>query len=91
MLLRTNVFHNSLLEQAPSTVRLAEDEEAEDEEKWDVEEILDFRVRDGQLEYLIKWMDFGPESNSREPVGIFNCPEKTVEFHRRHRERPGVE
>jgi hypothetical protein len=53
MKLRTNVFHISLLEPAPKNARLAHDIEAEDEEEeWDVEEILDSRItNEGQLEY----------------------------------------
>jgi hypothetical protein len=65
MRLRTNVFHISLLEPAPKTARPDTTVEAEDEEEeWDVEGILDSRITDGQLEYLVKWLDFGPEDNS---------------------------
>ena len=44
MRLRPNVFHISLLELEPTTVRTAEHEEAEDEEVWDVEEVLDSKI-----------------------------------------------
>ena len=55
MRLRTNVFHISLLEPAPKSARLDKDAEAEDEEEeWDVEEVLDSRITKGQLEYLVK-------------------------------------
>ena len=65
MRLRTNVFHISLLEPAPPNIRLNKDTKAEDkEEEWEVEEVLDSRITGGQLEYLIKWLDFGPEDNS---------------------------
>jgi hypothetical protein len=89
MRLRTNVFHISLLEPAPKNTRLGKDVEAEDEEEeWDVEEVLDSRITKGQLEYLVKWLDFGPEDNSWQPATNLNCPEKLQEFHQRNPDRP---
>jgi hypothetical protein len=90
MRLRTNVFHISLLEPAPRDMKPDNDIEAEDEEEeWDVEEVLDSRITDkGQLEYLIKWLDFGPEDNSWEPTTNLHCPEKLQEFHQRNPDRP---
>jgi hypothetical protein len=89
MRLRTNVFHISLLEPAPKNARLGKDVEAEDEEEeWDVEEVLDSRITKGQLEYLVKWLDFGPEDNSWQPATNLNCPEKLQEFHQRNPDRP---
>ena len=38
-----------------------------DEEVYAVEEIRDHRVRRGQLQYLIKWMNYGEEENTWEP------------------------
>jgi len=65
MKLRTNVFHISLLEPAPKNAQLVINTEAEDEEEeWDVEEVLDSRIKNGQIQYLIKWLGFGPEDNS---------------------------
>lgn len=85
MKLRTNVFHISLLEPAPKNARLANNVEAEDkEEEWDVEEILDSRIKNGQLQYLIKWLGFGPEDNSWEPIKHLHCPEKLQEFYQRY-------
>jgi hypothetical protein len=89
MRLRTNVFHISLLEPTPENARLDKDAEAEDEEEeWDVEEVLDSRIMKGQLEYLVKWLDFGPEDNSWQPATNLNCPEKLQEFHQRNPDRP---
>jgi hypothetical protein len=89
MRLRTRNFHVSLLEPAPKYVQPDTTLEAEDEEEeWDVEEILDSRVSQRQLQYLVKWLDFGPEHNSWEPVANLNCPEKLEEFHRQHPDRP---
>ena len=59
------MFYVSLLEPAPKDAEPASDVDAEDEEEeWDVEEVLDSRITNGQLEYLIKWLDFGLEHNS---------------------------
>ena len=89
MKLKTSVFHVSLLELAPKNARLATKEEAEDEEEeWDVEEILDSRWTKGQLEYLVKWLDFGPEDNSWQPATNLHCLEKVKEFHQRNPDRP---
>ena len=89
MRIRTHVFHISLLEPAPRDARLATDVEVEDEEEeWDVEDILDSRITDGQLQYLVKWLDFGPEDNSWQPATNLQCPEKLKEFHQRNPDRP---
>ena len=65
MKLRTSTFYISMLELVPKNARLAITVEVEDkEEEWDVEEVLDSRITKGQLEYLVKWLDFRPEDNS---------------------------
>jgi hypothetical protein len=90
MRLRTHVFHISLLEPAPKTAKLETQLEVDDdEEEFDVENILDSRISEGRLQYLIKWLDYGPESNSWEPSEFLNCPEKLQQFHRQNPDRPG--
>jgi hypothetical protein len=92
MRVRTHVFHVSLLEPAPRNARLATDVEAEDEEEeWDVEDILDSRITKGRLEYLVKWLDFGPEDNSWQPATNLHCPEKLQQFHQRNPDRPATQ
>jgi hypothetical protein len=54
------------------------------EEEWIVEEILDSRVMDMKLRYLVKWKDFGMEHNSWEPWDNVHTPELVAEFHRKH-------
>ncbi|AEO53140.1 hypothetical protein MYCTH_61649 [Thermothelomyces thermophilus ATCC 42464] len=50
MRLRTDVFHISLLEPAPKDAKIPINIEAEDEEEeWDVEEILDLYIVNGKL------------------------------------------
>lgn len=90
MRLRSKVFHISLLEPAPKNAKLETQVEAEDDEEteYEVEEVLDSRVSNGKLEYLIKWLGYTPESNSWEPLGHLNCPEKLQQFHRQNPDRP---
>lgn len=89
MRLRSSTFHISLLEPAPRDTNPDTQIEAEDEEEeYDVEEVLDSRISKGQLEYLVSWLDYLTIDNSWEPVANLNCPEKLEEFHRRNPDRP---
>jgi hypothetical protein len=54
------------------------------EEEWVVEEILDSKMMNRKLRYLVKWKDFGMEHNSWEPWDFVNTPELVADFHRKH-------
>jgi hypothetical protein len=54
------------------------------EEEWVVEEILDSKVINRKLRYLVKWKDFGIEHNSWEPWDDVHAPELVTEFYRNH-------
>jgi hypothetical protein len=54
------------------------------EEEWVVEEILDSKVINRKLRYLVKWKDFGIEHNSWEPWDDVHAPELVAEFYRNH-------
>ena len=54
------------------------------EEEWVVEEILDSRMMNRKLRYLVKWKDFGAEHNSWEPWDNVHAPDLVADFHRKH-------
>ena len=53
------------------------------EEEWVVEEILDSRMVNRNLHYLVKWEGFGVEHNSWEPWDNVHAPE-VADFYQRH-------
>ena len=87
------VFHVSLLE--PATQANDEPPQAEplvvdDQEEWEVEEVLDSRMRRNKLQYLVKWVGFSDASNQwLSAADLANAPEKTDEFHQRYPYKPG--
>ena len=54
------------------------------EEEWVVEEILDSKMMNRKLRYLVKWEGFGVEHNSWEPWDNLHAPECVADFHRKH-------
>ena len=51
------------------------------EEEWVVEQILDSKVINWKLCYLVKWEGFGMEHNSWEPQNNLHAPEQVAESH----------
>jgi len=49
-----------------------------------VEEILDSRMVNWKLCYLVKWEGFGVEHNSLEPWDNVHAPELVMDFYQRH-------
>ena len=45
------------------------------EEEWVVEDILDSKIINRKLRYLVKWKDFGVEHNSWEPRENVHAPD----------------
>jgi len=51
-----------------------------EEEEFEVEEILDVRKQYGKTQYLIKWKDYSLSDASLEPESNLNCPELIKKF-----------
>ena len=54
------------------------------EEEWVVEEILDSKVINQKLRYLVKWKGYGIEHNSWEPWENVHAPDLVTEFYQKH-------
>jgi len=63
--------------------------ELEDDVEWEVEEILDSRIRRGKIQYLVHWQGYGPHERTWEPLeNLSNAAETVAEFHQRYPNRP---
>ncbi|MBW0485948.1 hypothetical protein O181_025663 [Austropuccinia psidii MF-1] len=92
------IFHISLLEpiktstipnwhQEPPTPIIIEEEE-----EWEVSQILDSKIKRGKLWYLVEWKGFSqdPEISTWEPTeNLKNCPEPVQDFHSLYTDKPG--
>ena len=58
------------------------------EEEWVVEDILDSRMINRKLRYLVKWDGFGIEHNSWEPWDNIYAQDLVLEFHQKHPRAP---
>jgi hypothetical protein len=94
------VFHVSLLEPHTSSDIPGRTQspppavEIEDEEEWEVEEVLDSRVRRKKLQYLVRWTGFTDDTERQtwqtaDEVG--NASELVDEFHKTYPDKPGPE
>jgi hypothetical protein len=63
---------------------LAPPEIVDGEEEWVVEEILDSKMMNRKLRYLVRWKDFGMEHNSWELWDNVHAPDLVAEFYRKH-------
>jgi hypothetical protein len=77
------VFHISLLEPAPSNIRLQQHVETEETEpEYEVEKILDTKQIRNQRYYLVKWKGYDNSENTWEPTNhLQNCQKAIQEFH----------
>jgi hypothetical protein len=74
------IFHISLL-YPTNNPETTQDEDVTAE--YEVEKILDKRVKKGKTEYLIRWKDYGSEDDTWEPTENLHCPDKVQEFNDR--------
>ncbi|XP_074597364.1 chromobox protein homolog 5-like [Brevipalpus obovatus] len=57
------------------------------ENEWVVEEVVDKRIVDGKIEYLLKWKDYDHSANTWEPEENLSCTELIKEFERKASEK----
>ena len=62
--MRTKVFHILLLKPTLKGVPLEKKIEVNtDKDKYNVKEVINSQKGKNTFEYLVKWLDYGPESN----------------------------
>src|SRR5487761_1662692 len=85
-----NAFHASLLlpyQETPEHGRnFAEPppDLVEGQPEWEVEDILNSRVRQHKTQYLVKWKGYSDAHNSWEPKEHLHAPELLSTYHKRH-------
>ena len=63
----------------------------EDVLEYEVKEILDSRVRNSKLEYLVDWVGYDPHERSWEPASYLDhAPEEIARYHERYPDRPSA-
>jgi Chromo (CHRromatin Organisation MOdifier) domain len=64
----------------------------EDAVEYKVEEILDWRVRNNNLEYFVHWIGYAPHERSWEPAShLENSPEEIERYQERYLDHPSTQ
>jgi hypothetical protein len=92
-----DTFHVSLLDPVKSTTLPAHSQPPappalyvkDDQEFFEIEDILNSKRNGRRVEYLIKWKGYPESENSWEPLTNIPARGLVKEFHRRHPGKPG--
>ncbi|MBW0558985.1 hypothetical protein O181_098700 [Austropuccinia psidii MF-1] len=66
--------------------------QVEEQEEWEVAQVLDSKLKRGKLWYLVEWKGFseGPERTTWEPASnLINSPDLVKDFHSLYPDKPG--
>lgn len=62
-----------------------------DSDEFEVSEVLDSRIKNGKLEYLVDWKGYTPDEQSWEPAeNLDNCQDLVKQFHIKYPNKPKV-
>lgn len=79
---RTSPLPGQIVDPAPPVV-------VNNEEEWEVDEIVAVRLHYRKMQYRAKWVGHEPDANWYPARDFKNAPEKLLEFHRRYPDIPG--
>ena len=85
-----NVFHSNLLRKASTDVLTGQVNEPippviiDNEEEWEVEDILDTKSHRGKIQYRVKWTDWDKDRKWYDASGFDNFPEIVEDFDTRY-------